>query len=543
MKLSLKSACKSSIGLFLIGVAACGGGGGGLANNPTYTLGGSVAGLHGSGFVLANGTVRLLVEADGAFTFPTPLANGAPYAVTVDTQPSNPAQVCTVANGSGSISGGNVANVEVSCVTPAVNRKWQTPAPLETSDAGTVEMPAIAMNASGNAALVWRRSLPNTSPVWSSQYSASSKTWSAAAPVALNTSNVGIAAAPEIAIDGNGNAVAVWQQYQNAVWGVWANQFSPGTGWATAVRIDSVPGPSVHPWVTFDSGGNALAVWEQSDGTSYHIWSNTLPAGTAAWHGSTQIDTNVGVSGSPQICAVGQGNVLAVWDQADTLAAPVYQVRSSSYVPNSGTWTPPVLVGSLPTTGAVNARVVCNAAGAAFALWEQTGNNSLWANRYSFATGWTTAAEIPTNGVAPQSGQIAVDAGGNAMAVWREFDASGMDSHTWYAYYSANSGWGVAAQLSHSNASVQDRAEDPQVGFDAAGNALAIWNRFDGTLEFNTSSLYTPGTGWTEPVDVENQGAVLSPVLAVAPGGDALAVWEQANDQAPGAMLWQNRFE
>lgn len=78
-----------------------------------------------------------------------------------------------------------------------------------------------------------------------------------------------------------------------------------------------------------------------------------------------------------------------------------------------------------------------------------------------------------------------------------------------------------------------------QIAVDAGGNALAIWNRFDGTNEFNTSSLYTPATGWTEPADIENRGAVLAPVLAVAPSGDALAVWEQA----PGEMLWQNRFE
>ena len=545
MKSSLKSVWKSSIGLFLVTFAACGGGGGDLASNPTYTLGGTVVGLSGTGLTLANGSVRLSVAAAGAFTFPVPLANGATYAVTVDTQPSNPAQVCTVANGSGSISGGNVANVNVSCVTAVVNRKWQTPAPLETGDAGIVETPAIAMNDSGNAALVWRRASSNASEVWSSQYSAGTKSWSTPAAIALNTgtSNIGTAAVPQIAINGNGNAVAVWQQYQNAVWGVWANQFSPGTGWAAAVRIDSVPGPSNNPRVTFDSDGNALAVWEQSDGTSYHIWSNILLAGTTAWRGATRVDTNVGVSGSPQMCAAGHGNVLTVWAQADTSVAPVYQVRSSSYVPNSGTWTPPVLVGSLPAADAFNARVVCNATGVAFALWEQTGNNSVWANRYSFATGWTTAAEIPTSGVAPTAGQIAVDANGNAMAVWYEFDASGMDSHTWYAYYAMSGGWGVAAQLSHANAGAQVRATDPQIGFDAAGNALAIWNRFDGTNEFNTSSLYTPGTGWAEPVDIENQGAVLAPVLAVAPGGDALAVWQQANDQAPGEMLWENRFE
>ena len=545
MKLSLNNACKCFAGLLLIGVSACGGGGSGLTSNPTYRLGGTVLGLHGIGLTLANGTVHLTIAADGPFTFPAPVADGATYAVTVDTQPSNPAQVCTVANGSGSISGGNVANVNVSCVTSVADRKWQTPAPLETSDAGTVEMPAIAMNGSGNAMLVWRRSLSGNSQVWSSQYSAGSKSWSTPVPVALptGTANVGTAAAPDIAIDANGNAVAVWQQYQNAIWGIWANHFSPGTGWATAVRIDSVAGPSNFPRVTFDSDGNALAVWEQSDGTSYHIWANTLPAGTTVWRGSAQIDTNTGISGSPQICAVGHGNVIAVWAQADTLTDSIYQVRSSSYVPNSSSWTAPVLVGSSPAISSFNARVVCNATGSAFALWEQM-DNSVWSNRYSFATGWMTAAPIRTNGLAPAAPQIAVDVGGNAMAVWYESDVSGMNSHTWDAYYSVNGGgWGVAAQLSHSDAGALDRAEDPRIGFDAAGNALAIWNRFDGTNEFNTASLYKPGTGWTEPIDVEHQGAVLAPVLAVAPSGDALAVWEQANDQTPGEMLWETRFE
>jgi len=87
----------------------------------TYTVGGSVSGLAGSGLVLSlnGGAQSLPVSANGAFTFPTALASGASYAVTVATQPSSPTQSCSVANGSGTIGSANVTNVAVTCTTSA----------------------------------------------------------------------------------------------------------------------------------------------------------------------------------------------------------------------------------------------------------------------------------------------------------------------------------------------------------------------------------------------------------------------------------------
>ena len=83
---------------------------------PTYTVGGGVSGLAGSGLVLSlNGTDNLPVSANGSFTFPSALADGSPYAVTVNTQPGTPAQLCTVANGVGVIAGANVTDVAVTC--------------------------------------------------------------------------------------------------------------------------------------------------------------------------------------------------------------------------------------------------------------------------------------------------------------------------------------------------------------------------------------------------------------------------------------------
>ena len=95
------------------------------------TIGGSVTGLdlEGSGLVLQNnGADDETISAAGAFTFDTWVPAGSGYAVTVKTQPSNPAQKCTVARGSGTASAGGVDDVLVTCTDPPVSDKAFLPA-------------------------------------------------------------------------------------------------------------------------------------------------------------------------------------------------------------------------------------------------------------------------------------------------------------------------------------------------------------------------------------------------------------------------------
>jgi len=81
----------------------------------TFTIGGTVTNLVGSGLVLQdNGGDNLSVTANGSFTFTTAVASGAAYAVTVSAPPSSPAQTCGVVNGSGAANA-NVTNITVNC--------------------------------------------------------------------------------------------------------------------------------------------------------------------------------------------------------------------------------------------------------------------------------------------------------------------------------------------------------------------------------------------------------------------------------------------
>ena len=99
-------------------LAACSGGGdGGTEPPPTYTVGGILVGLAGSGLVLQNNGANDLPVAAGAsnFSFPGSVNAGSQYNVTVKTQPTGPSQTCATSNASGSVTG-NV-QVAVSCTT------------------------------------------------------------------------------------------------------------------------------------------------------------------------------------------------------------------------------------------------------------------------------------------------------------------------------------------------------------------------------------------------------------------------------------------
>jgi 6-phosphogluconolactonase len=90
------------------------------SNSPgySYTIGGTVSGMVGSGMVLQNnGGDDLSVPSNGSFSFKTSLTSGTAYAITVKTQPANPSQTCTVSNGSGTMNGAPMDNVVVNCVT------------------------------------------------------------------------------------------------------------------------------------------------------------------------------------------------------------------------------------------------------------------------------------------------------------------------------------------------------------------------------------------------------------------------------------------
>ena len=108
--------CAANIACTGLLMAGCGGGSssGGASTPATYSIGGTITGLTTSGLVLANGNDTVSpATAVANFVFPTALASGSNYSVTVRTQPNS--EVCQVVNGSGQVGSAAVTNVAVSC--------------------------------------------------------------------------------------------------------------------------------------------------------------------------------------------------------------------------------------------------------------------------------------------------------------------------------------------------------------------------------------------------------------------------------------------
>lgn len=100
-----------------IGLAGCWDDSGDAPSGAAFSVGGSISGLATSGLVLANGNDTASVAAGAtSFTFPTAVASGASYAVTVQAQPAN--ATCTVSGGSGTV-GSAAGAVSVTCQTVA----------------------------------------------------------------------------------------------------------------------------------------------------------------------------------------------------------------------------------------------------------------------------------------------------------------------------------------------------------------------------------------------------------------------------------------
>jgi YVTN family beta-propeller protein len=89
----------------------------GSGSSDTYTIGGTVSGLTGTGLVLQNnGGDDLTIYSIVTFVFTTALTDGSGYVATVLSDPTTPSQTCTVSSVSGTLGGTDVSSVSVDCI-------------------------------------------------------------------------------------------------------------------------------------------------------------------------------------------------------------------------------------------------------------------------------------------------------------------------------------------------------------------------------------------------------------------------------------------
>lgn len=409
---------------------------------------------------------------------------------------------------------------------------WRTAETIESDNGGDARTPQVAFDTAGNAIAVWKQDSGTSTNARANRYTAGSG-WGEAETIELNDN--GDVKAPQIAVDNAGNGLAVWAQSDGTLDNIRANRYTPDNGWGTAQTIGD--GNAFTPQIAFDSSGNAIAVWIQYDDTSQSniVRANRFTPATG-WGTTDTIEGDSGDGRAPQIGFDGSGNALAVWELS---SGAEVNIRANRFTPDNG-WGSAETIDT-ETEDARRPQIAVDDAGNALAVWRQNDGtrDNIWANRFSTDNGWGSAEKIETD----DSGgaldpQIALDASGNALAVWEQNDGSRYNIRA--NRYTAENGWGGAEIIETDN---DGGAFNPQIAIDDAGNALAVWEQSDGTRDNIRANRYTPENGWgtDETIETDDAGGAQQAQIAVNGSGMGIAVWQQSDGAQQNIRA--NRFD
>jgi len=258
------------------------------------------------------------------------------------------------------------------------NSGWSSPITLDRPDKLDAR-PRIAANAAGDAFAVWARKDRAQPNVLASEYSANVG-WSTSIAISKEPGYVSEVA---VATDAAGNAIALWPLIANTN-DIWANVYQMGTGWGAAQLIsrDKLH-VSTSFSVAFDSDGNALATWQNYDGTLNQVMASRYVRGRG-WDSASLITNSNRSADAPQLVMGSHGRATVVWADYDaSYTTPKFWI--SRFTPGSG-WTSPaqiILDGQLQP--AIEPGLAVDSMGRltlVFTVGNGCANTALWSQRF-----------------------------------------------------------------------------------------------------------------------------------------------------------------
>lgn len=415
---------------------------------------------------------------------------------------------------------------------------WDTAALIETDDIGNAFQPDIVMDIDGNAIAVWSQWDGSRMSLFANRFEIGIG-WGM--PELIENNNSGDARAPQVTINNNGSATVVYEQLEGWIrTDIWANRYDAATGWGTAELIETNDsGDAYLPQVAMGDNGNAIAVWQHSNGSGWNIWANLYEAGIG-WGTAELIKTNDSVDARyPQLAMDGNGNAIAVWQQNDGF---LNNISANRYEVGIG-WGTAELIETNDSGFANYPMVAMDDNSNAIVVWSHWDGwirNDIWANRYDAATGWGTAELIETNNSGfAENPRVAMDSNGNAIAVWSQYD--GLRNNISANRYEVGIGWGNATFIATNNLWV---AGNPQVAIDGNGNAIVVWWQWNGAQNNVWANRYEIGIGWgtAELIQANPSEWCDPPQVAIDDLGNAIAVWPQWVVGWIRSDIWANHF-
>jgi PKD domain len=251
-------------------------------------------------------------------------------------------------------------------VRPASSGRWQQVVDLSEPGGNAPFGTAVAIDRAGTAVALWvRAGEVGDNPVVVSSLRPAGGTWTV--PVDLGGPYGGVGSI-HVAVDGAGNAVAVWEGYVRSSGGevAFASYRPFGGSWSSAISLSSPSQLTIDDvQVAFDASGNALALWRAlTPGRQAIVVADERPAADGKWQPSVQLSPSSVFATSAALAGDRAGNAVAIWTEGFSNATVEAALRPAA----SGTWEQPTQV----TTGAVGF-------GIAAAIDEHGGSVAAWA--------------------------------------------------------------------------------------------------------------------------------------------------------------------
>lgn len=343
---------------------------------------------------------------------------------------------------------------------------------------------------------------------------------------------------PQLAMDANGNAIAAWVQAGE----IWANRFAAGA-WAGAERV--VRAPARAPALAL-AGGQGWLAWAQREGAIETINARRHAADTG-WDDAIQPLSrhpdpvlSPGSARTPRIATDATGRATAIWIQ-ERFAGEAPSAWGSVFAPGSG-WSAPQ---DFRDAWSAEPSVVMDGRGNAVAAWtgENAAFNALRIAQHQAGVGWSGILRPwGAREVSDREPQLAANANGDAVAIWSSTMPCCSTSRDIHVSHKRGSDPWTLPQRIELNDAVDGIA--PQIAMDASGNAVAVWQQAGDVREIWTAR-FAPATGWSDPQLLQQTpGAMGPPQLALAPNGDALVAWWQTGVAGTELVseLWRARI-
>lgn len=391
---------------------------------------------------------------------------------------------------------------------------WLAETSLSAGGANAYQ-PQVAVGTTGDTVAVWTREEEEGYGRYVVQ--AAGRTaggvWGPATDLSVTGRYGEYATDPQVAVDPAGDAVAIWEDGEEAVR---ASTGTAGGAWGAPVELTVGGGAVYDPQVAVDRAGDAVVVWRHRDGSSWLIQAVSRPAG-GVWGPPIDLSASGNDVEDPRVAVDPAGDAVAIWQQ---VSGSDWVVEAANR-PVGGGWSLPVPI-SATGESAEEPQLVVDPGGDALAVWRSLAGYVVEAASGPAGRTWGAPVELTTTAGNVSQPLVAMGSGGAATVIWRYHGASGYAVRS--ASRTAGGGWQPPVDVSAAG----EDPEEARVAVDAKGDALVLWQIDDGSGWVVQATSRTAGGAWAAPVNVSGIGlSGAAPEIAVDEAGDAAAVWRR----------------